>query len=69
MAFDIALLEKRGYWLFLFFLHRSEQYFISVHTFSHFFRQLNDRLQLTQTLEGRFFLLPLNDFTASLTKK
>lgn len=68
MAFDIALLEKQAYWLF-FFLHRSEQYFNSAHTFSHFFRQLNGRLQVTQTLEGRLFLLPLNDFTASLTKK
>ncbi len=44
------------------FLHLSEQYFISSHTFPHFFRHVNSRLQTTQFLAGRWDLLPLNAF-------
>jgi hypothetical protein len=42
------------------FLHLSEQYFTSFHTFSHFFRHVNGLPQLGQILVGRFaFLIPL----------
>ena len=39
---------------FLLPLHLSLQYFTSSHTFSHFFRQVNGRLQTMQTLVGKF---------------
>ncbi len=39
---------------YLFFLHRSLQYFTSCHTFSHFFRQVKGLLQVRQVLVGRF---------------
>ena len=36
---------------------RSEQYFTSSHTFSHFLRQVNGRWQWMQTLLGRLAFL------------
>jgi hypothetical protein len=42
------------------FLHLSEQYLTSFHTFSHFFRQRNGLPQRVHILVGRFdFLIPL----------
>lgn len=67
-AFSTALLGTI-YEANLVFLHLSEQYFTSPHTFSHFFRQLNGRLHPAQIFVGKCCLLPLNDFTSSSTKK
>jgi hypothetical protein len=41
-----------GAW-FLFFRHRSLQYFTSSHTFSHFLRHWNGISQVVQVFEGR----------------
>ncbi len=41
------------YLVLLFLLHRSEQYFTSSQTFSHFFRQENGLWQTMQILLGR----------------
>jgi hypothetical protein len=46
--------------LFHYFLHLSEQYLTSFHTFSHFLRQLNGIPQRAHVFVGRFsFLIPL----------
>jgi hypothetical protein len=46
-----AASEVRGLWRF--WRQRSLQYFTSSHTFSHFFRQVNGRLQAMQIFCGK----------------